>query len=115
MDFSNPTMNPFIVLNLPPDCTDEQVRGAYHELLRKYPPESSPAEFQMIQEAATALKTARDRWRCHLFQLPSDSESPLEVLGRFSRLPGRSRPPGFPAFKSLLRACASAARQSTNP
>jgi len=108
-------MNPFIVFNLPPDCTDEQVRGAYHELLRKHPPETCPAEFQMIQEAATALRTARDRWRCHLFDLPSEAASPLEVLNTFSRLPGRATPPGFPAFKSLLRACASAARQPTSP
>jgi curved DNA-binding protein CbpA len=108
-------MNPFLVLNLPPDCTDEQVRGAYHELLRKYPPELFPAEFQMIQESATALKTARDRWRCHLFQLPSDAESPLGVVKKFSRLPGRAQPPGLPAFKSLLRASASAARQATKP
>jgi len=107
-------MNPFLVLNLPPDCTDEQVRDAYHELLRRYPPESSPSEFQMIQEAAAALRTARDRWRCHLFHQPSEAVGPLEVLGRFSRLPGRSRPPGFPALKALLRACASAARQSAN-
>ena len=105
-------MNPFIVLNLPADCTDEQVRSAYHSLLRKYPPETSPAEFQMIQEAATALKSAGARWRCHLFHQPAEAESPLEVLRRFSRLPGRSCPPGFSAFKSLLRASASAARQS---
>ena len=105
-------MNPFVVLNLPADCTDEQVRSAYHSLLRKYPPEAAPAEFQMIQEAASALKTARDRWRCHLFHQPAEPESPMEVLSRFSDLPGRSRPPGFPAFKALLRACASATRQS---
>jgi len=107
-------MNPFIVLDLPPDCTDEQVRAAYHKLLRQYPPESFPVEFQMIQESATALKTARDRWRCHLFHLPSGTESPLEVLHQFCRLPGRARPPGFPAFKSLLRAGASAARQAAS-
>jgi curved DNA-binding protein CbpA len=106
-------MNPFVVLDLPPDCTDEQVRDAYHRLLRQYPPETFPVEFQAIQEAANALKTERDRWRVHLFHHPPELEAPLEVLHRFSKLPGRSRPPGYPAFKSLLRAAASAARQST--
>ncbi len=107
-------MNPFVVLDLPPDCTDEQVRAAYHRLLRQYPPEAFPAEFQAVQEAATALKTERDRWRLHLFYQPAETESPMEVLHKFSKLPGRSRPPGFPAFKSLLRAAASAARQPTD-
>ena len=106
-------INPFIVLNLPRDCSDEQVRAAYHGLLRKYPPEKCPDEFQLIQEAAAALKTERDRWRCHLLHTPEEALSPMQVLQSFSRLPGRQRPPGFPAFKSFLRACASATRNST--
>jgi curved DNA-binding protein CbpA len=108
-------MNPFVVLNLPRDCTDEQVREAYHRLLRQYPPEQFPAEFQRIQEAAAALKTERDRWKCHLFYRPEEPISPMETLEVFSRLPGRIQPPGFPAFKSFLRANAAAACPAQQP
>ncbi len=105
-------MNPFIVLDLPRNCTDDQVRSAYHTQLRKFPPEKFPDEFQMIQEASIALKTERDRWRCHLWYRSSAPLSPLAVLEEFSKLPGRAHPAGFPAFKSLLRASATAARKS---
>lgn len=105
-------MNPFLVLNVTPDCSDEEVRTAYHRLLREYSPEKFPLEFQQIHEAATALQTERDRWRVHLLHQPERPQSPLEALEAFARLPGRSSPPGFAAFKSLLRASASAARKS---
>lgn len=108
-------MNPFIVLNLPRDCTDEEVRSAYHTLLRKYPPETFPTEFQQIQEAANALKTQRDRWHQHLFFLPKNAASPLETLDDYARLPRPKLPPGLPAFKTLLRACAAAARKTAQP
>jgi curved DNA-binding protein CbpA len=105
-------MNPFLVLDVTPDCSDEDVRAAYHRLLREFPPEKFPSEFQQIHEAATALRTERDRWHCHLLHQPASVQSPLEALEAFARLPGRARPPGFPAFKSLLRACAGAARKT---
>lgn len=105
-------MSPFLVLGLTPDCSDEDVRSAYHRLLREYPPEKFPVEFQQIHEAAAALRTERDRWKTHLLHQPEGIRSPLETLETFARLPGRSQPPGFPAFKSLLRACSSAARKN---
>lgn len=105
-------MNPFLVLGVTASCTDEEVRAAYHRLLREFPPEKFPIEFQQIHEAATALRTERKRWHCHLLHQPKETQSPLEALEAFARLPGRSRPSGFAAFKSLLRASASAARKT---
>jgi DnaJ-class molecular chaperone len=103
-------MNPFVVLNLPRDCSDADVRSRYHELIRKYPPEHFPHEFQCIQEAASALKDARSRRRVHLFHLANHYQLPMATLEEFARLPDRRTPPGFPAFKAFIRACASAAR-----
>jgi curved DNA-binding protein CbpA len=101
-------MNPFLVLGLTLRCTDEEVRAAYHTLLRKHTPEQDAAGFQQIQEAYEMLRTERDRWRWHLLRnLPL--ESPLEALEGLARLPGRARPPGAAAFQSLLGACATAA------
>ena len=104
-------MNPFLVLNLPLDCTDEQVRAAYHGLLRQHTPEQDPAGFQLLQEAYAALRTESDRWRWHLLNHDAPAESPLEALEAFSRLPGRARPPGAAAFQSLLNSCAVAAQR----
>lgn len=105
-------MSPFIILDLPRDCSDADVRAAYHRLLRENPPETCPEAFQKIQEAAGQLKDERRRWACHLLHHHPNGHSPLEALQDFARLPGRSTPPGFSAFKTLTRACASAARKS---
>ncbi len=107
-------MNPFIVLDVDPGCSDEEVRTAYHSLIRRYPPESFPDEFQLIQEAAAALKTERMRWHEFLFRRPPTEASPMECLEKFARLPGRQKPPGQPAFQSLLRACAASARKTAS-
>jgi hypothetical protein len=109
-------MNPFLVLDLPLGCTDDQVRAAYHERLRQHTPEQDPAGFQMLQEAYAALRTERDRWRWHLLNQDLPAESPLEALEKLARLPGRARLPGTAALQSLLTACAAAAqRDLTSP
>lgn len=101
-------MNPFLILDVTPNSTDEEVRAAYTRLLRKYPPEHFPEEFQMIQESAAKLRTGRDRWKTWFHPEPSDPQSPLESLQEFQKLPTRIRPPGFEAFKNLMReSCAA--------
>lgn len=101
-------MNPFLILDVTPDSTDEEVRAAYTRLLRKYPPEHFPEEFQMIQESATILRTARERWGVWFNPDNRKAKSPLEALQDFQKLPARICPPGFDAFKALLRdSCAA--------
>ncbi len=102
-------MNPFLVLDVPVDATDEQVRAAYQNLLRRYPPEHRSREFQIIQEAYQATRTAADRHHWLLFHLPTARIGPLEALENFARLPGRMKPPGAAAFLTFLRGCANAA------
>lgn len=102
-------MNPFLALDVPMDATDEQVRAAYQKLLRRYPPEHRPREFQIIQEAYQETKTAADRRRWLLFHLPTGRISPMEALENFARLPDRMKPPGAAAFRTFLRGCANTA------
>jgi curved DNA-binding protein CbpA len=102
-------MNPFIVLNLPYDCSDEDVRGSYQKLLRSHSPERHPEQFQVIQEAYQALINESARWNWRLFNTKKDQRSPVEALAEFAHLPGRSHPPGDLAFRQLLTACTAAA------
>lgn len=102
-------MNPFLVLDVPVDATDEQVRAAYQNLLRRFPPEHRPREFQTIQEAYQATRTAADRLRWQLFHLPETRIGPLEALENFARLPGKLKPPGAAALRTFVRGCATAA------
>lgn len=102
-------MNPFAILQLPYNCTDQDVRVAYHRLLREYSPEQNPEQFQMIQEAAGALKDSRSRARAMMIPDVSHPLSPIQAVEQFTRMPGRARPPGGQAVRDLLRSCAKAA------
>ncbi len=110
-------MNPFLVLDVATGASDAEVRAAYQLLLRRFPPEQRPEQFQVIQEAYQALRTARDRWNWRLLHMKSEHTGPLEALEKFAHLPGRIRPPGAVALRGLLRACGAAAmrEQSTCP
>ena len=103
-------MKYFFLFDLGPTCTDEQVRAAYHRLIQEYPPEKDPQMFQLVQEAATVLRTERDRWRYYLFHQEPELTSPVQALGEYSQLPNRRQAPGFDAFKNLARAAASSVR-----
>ena len=102
-------MNPFVVLNVSIHCTDAEVRAAYHALLRRYPPEQRPDEFQMIQEAYQSLRSERDRWTWRVLNLKKEQSGPIEILEKFVHLPGRCKPPGAPAFRDFLKACSAVA------
>jgi len=109
-------MNPYLVLDLPPDAGDGDVRSAYQRLLRKYPPEHQPDQFQKIQEAYSLLRTSRDRWRWKLLHLKDRRTGPVEALEEFVQLPARMRPPGAKPLLALLKSCvAAAARDATKP
>ena len=104
-------MNPFLVLDVPLDASDADVRAAYQSLLRRFPPERRPEQFQIIQEAYLSLRTERERWSWRLLHLGGGGDGPLEALENFARLPGRIRPPGATAFRGFLRSCAGAAKR----
>jgi len=106
-------MNPYLVLDLPPEAGDGEVRSAYQRLLRKYPPEHRPEQFQKIQEAYSLLRTSRDRHRWNLLHLKDRRTGPIEALEEFARLPAKMRPPGAKPFLALLKSCAAAADRDT--
>ena len=102
-------MDPFTVLDLPLNCTDEEVRSRYHLLLRKYTPEQCPEQFQQIHQAYQALATAAKR--AEAFINPVSGGHLIDFAQAYAHLPGRAKPPGLDALKSLLRACAAAQRK----
>jgi curved DNA-binding protein CbpA len=108
-------MNPFLVLDVPPEATDEQVRASYQKLLRRHPPEQHPERFQMIQEAYQALRTQRDRKGWWLFHMNESEPGVAETVEAFARIPGRTKPPGAAAFRSFMQSCGNTAMRSLNP
>ncbi len=49
-------LDPFGVLGLPSDASEEVVRARYLELVKKHPPDREPEKFQSIQDAYDLAK-----------------------------------------------------------
>lgn len=99
-------LNPWLVLNLPPDADDTAIRDAWRHALQEAPPEKDPVRFQAVQEAFTAIRDARSR-ADHAF-MPGGSfpESPAAAVRALLPLPGMIKVPPPAAFHSYLQACA---------
>ncbi len=100
-------MNPFLILNVPLDATDDQVRKAYQTALQSCPPEGDPVRFQAVQEAWSQLRDERSRWKARLLPPPPATDGPMDALIALARLPGQRRPLGLPAFRQWLQACSA--------
>ena len=99
-------MNPFIVLGIRPGAGDAEIRQAYLEALRKFPPESDPERFAAVNKAYESICDERRRIRYALFHHECPGNSPLDALVRHSRMQGPPRPPSLEVMKQFLRKCA---------
>ena len=60
--------DPYIVLGLAADCTDEAIRARYLELVRQFSPEHHPQKFAAIRSAYEQLRDLNTRIRFRLFE-----------------------------------------------
>ena len=92
--------DPFLVLGLPEDADDAAIRKAYLELVRRYPPEAHPQEFQAIADAYRAIAEANDRAERLLFgNAPGQDET---LRGLAPDAPNARRPVGVGRWLKLL-------------
>ncbi len=57
----------FEILQVEPERDDATIRKSYLAMVRKYPPERFPDEFQRIRAAYESIKTETDRLKTSLF------------------------------------------------
>ena len=57
----------YLVLDVPFDASDEDIRTCYLQLVKKHTPENDPIKFRKITEAYEAIKTERQRIAAKLF------------------------------------------------
>jgi len=70
--------NPHAIIGVTPDATPEEIRAAYLNKIKEYPPETFPAEFERVRDAYAMLSDARCRSRLMLQSI--NPETPLETL-----------------------------------
>jgi len=91
--------NPFSVLGIAENATDAEIKQAYLDHVRRYPPEREPARFQVIREAYESIRTYRDRLQLYLFKPPAADLDELVAQTVSSDAVER---PGEALFKALL-------------
>jgi len=97
--------DPYAILGLDPAaCSDDIVRAAYLDRIRRFPPEQAPEEFRLISEAYERLKTHNQRMHYHLFDNDPGAQSPCDCL-RETASSDRRRPPAEKVFQEFLQQC----------
>ena len=91
--------NPFYILDVAENATDEEIKQAYLEQVRRYPPEREPAQFQRIRSAYESIRNHRERLKLHLFQPPA---ADLDELVAQTVSSDAAQRPGEALFKALL-------------
>ncbi len=77
-DFPILDENPQSILDVPQDADPEEIRTAYLNKIKEYPPEKFPAEFERVRDAYTILNDTRYRTRMMLQS--ADPEASLVTL-----------------------------------
>ncbi len=73
--------DPFVVLNVHEEATDEEINKAYLQKVREYPPERDAERFREIRAAFETIRTLRDRLTYRLFHAePTDTRALIEPL-----------------------------------
>ena len=98
-------MNPYLLLGVPRDATDQAIRQAYLNAVKAATPETDPERFKAVSGAYEQIKDQTSRYRYELFHTDSPGQSPLAAFASHARFSPRPAPLSFDAMKEYLRAC----------
>lgn len=73
---ANGPFDPYVILNLERQASPEDVKRAYFQLVRQFPPEREPEKFQSIRRAYELLRDPERRALADLFLLQSPPDLP---------------------------------------
>jgi len=76
--------DPRQILGVSPESGDEEIRAAYLQKVKEYPPDRAPREFEKVRDAYEALRDPRRRTRQLLLADPKQPLTSLLEEGRSS-------------------------------
>ena len=98
-------MNPYLILRVRPGDGDGEIRRAYLDAVRKFPPEREPERFQAISHAYDQIRDEKSRLNYLLFDHAPSSATPSEAFDKFCAAAPVGKPLDFEAMKAFLRSC----------
>jgi curved DNA-binding protein CbpA len=99
--------NPYLVLRVTPDSTDAEIRRAYLDGVREFPPERDPERFQAIAQAYELIRDEPARLRYYLFNHELPGGTPAETFANYCAAAPVPKPLPFEEMKAFLRACST--------
>lgn len=61
---------PYQILNILPSATDAEIKQAYLQQVKLFPPDKDPQQFQLIHQAYIKIKDIKSRLSYELFDVP---------------------------------------------
>ena len=101
-------MNPYMILRVPPQATDAEIRHAYLQAIRDSPPEREPEQFQRIAHAYEQIRDESARLNYRLFDRTPGGSHPGEALASHCVAAPPPKPLDFESMKGFLRSCVKA-------
>jgi curved DNA-binding protein CbpA len=98
-------MNPYLILRVSPRAGDAEIRRAYLEAVRRFPPEREPERFQSIARAYEQIRDEKSRLKYFLFDRTPSGATPSGAFMEFCAAAPVQKPLNFEAMKAFLRSC----------
>ena len=94
--------NPFELLAVSPEATDEMIKKAYLGKVKEYPPDQAPEQFQAIRSAYELIQTHKDRLAYSLFHIEQPN---ADTLSQVLLKGGQIQRPNEALFMRMLAEC----------
>lgn len=92
--------DPYLILKVSPDATDEAVQEAYLQAVRDCPPERDAQHFQAVRQAYETLRTEKLRLQYELFN--TDLPVAEDLLAQGMPEADETIKPSLKAFQGVL-------------
>ncbi len=94
---------PYAILDVGENATQEEIRQAYLEKLKMFPPEKDQAKFQEITDAWHLVENEVARAKLKVFGIPQEVNHDLKMSDLFCSNAGEFKRPGMEFWLKLLK------------